>query len=66
MTFTEKANKIFNQAIRDYHLKDHVDTPINNPYERESIEYSLYCRSIRTQASYRSFESGSYRPGRGN
>ena len=25
MTFTEKANKIFNQAIRDYHLKDHVD-----------------------------------------
>ena len=42
MTFTEKANKIFNQAIRDYHLKDHVDTPINNPYERESIEYSLY------------------------
>ena len=42
MTFTEKANKIFNQAIRDYHLKDHVDTPINNPYERDTIEYSLY------------------------
>ena len=38
MTFTEKANEIFRQAIRDYHLKDHVDTPINNPYERESIE----------------------------
>ena len=44
MTFTEKANKIFNQAIRDYHLKDHVDTPINNPYERESIEFSLYLK----------------------
>ena len=42
MTFTEKANQIFQQAIRDYHLKDDVDTPINNPYERESIEYSLY------------------------
>ena len=42
MSFTEKANKIFNQAIRDYHLKDNVDTPISNPYERESIEYSLY------------------------
>jgi hypothetical protein len=44
MTFTEKANKIFNQAIRDYHLKDHVDTPISNPYERDSIEYSLYLK----------------------
>ena len=44
MTFTEKANKIFIQAIRDYHLKDDVDTPINNPYERDSIEYSLYLK----------------------
>ena len=44
MTFTEKANKIFNQAIRDYHQKDHVDTPINNPYELGSIEYSLYLK----------------------
>ena len=43
-SFTEKANKIFQQAIRDYHLKDHVDTPINNPYERDSIEYSLYVK----------------------
>ena len=33
MAFTEQANKIFLQAIRDYHLKDHVDTEINNPYE---------------------------------
>ena len=30
--------------IRDYHLKDHVDTSINNPYERNSIEYSLYLK----------------------
>lgn len=44
MSFTEKANKIFNQAIRDYHLKDDVDTPISNPYERESIEYDLYLK----------------------
>ena len=27
MTFTEKANKIFNQAINDYHVKDNIDTP---------------------------------------
>ena len=44
MLLTEKANQIFVQAIRDYHLKDHVDTPINNPYERDSIEYSLYLK----------------------
>ena len=42
--FTEQANRIFQQAIRDYHLKDHVDTPINNPYQRDSIEYSLYLK----------------------
>ena len=44
MSFTEKANQVFCQAIRDYHLKDHVDTPIDNPYKRESIEYNLYLK----------------------
>lgn len=44
MTFTEQANQIFGQAIRDYHLTDNVDTPIRNPYERESIEYRLYLK----------------------
>ena len=44
MAFTEQANKIFLQAIRDYQLKDHVDTEINNPYERNTIEHSLYLK----------------------
>ncbi|WP_027450848.1 DUF4254 domain-containing protein [Xylanibacter brevis] len=44
MTFTEQANQIFQQAIRDYHLTDNVDTPMRNPYERESIEYNLYLK----------------------
>ena len=44
MTFTEQANRIFRQAISDYHLTDNVDTPIRNPYERSSIEYSLYLK----------------------
>ena len=44
MTFTKKANEIFNQAIRDYHVKDDVDTPINNPYERGSIDFNLYLK----------------------
>lgn len=44
MSFTEQANRIFVQAIRDYHLKDDVNTPINNPYERDSIEFKLYLK----------------------
>ena len=44
MTFTEQANMIFKQVIRDYHLKDHVDTPINNPYTLGTIEHSLYLK----------------------
>jgi hypothetical protein len=44
MSFTEQANNIFNQAIRDYHLTDNVDTLIKNPYSRDSIEYQLYLK----------------------
>ena len=44
MSFTEHCIEIFNQAIRDYHIKDGVDTPINNPYDRESIENRLYLK----------------------
>jgi hypothetical protein len=44
MTFTEQANRIFNQVIDEYHLTDNIDTPIHNPYKRDSIEYSLYLK----------------------
>ena len=44
MTFTENANKIFNQAIVDYHIKDNIDTPINNPFEKGTIENRLYLK----------------------
>ena len=44
MSFTTQCNQIFNQAIRDYHIKNDVDTPINNPYDRESIENRLYLK----------------------
>lgn len=44
MSFTELSNKIFNQAIRDYHLTDNIDAQINNPYELESIEHQLYTK----------------------
>ena len=44
MSNTEDYNKVFNKAILDYHIKDDVDTPINNPYDRESLENRLYLK----------------------
>ena len=44
MSFTKRSNEIFNQVINDYHVTDNVDTPINNPYERDTIENRLYLK----------------------
>ena len=44
MSFTSEANKIFNRAINDYHLTDDVNTPLKNPYQKDSIQYSLYTK----------------------
>lgn len=45
MSFTELCNHIFNQVIRDYHIKDNIDTPISNPYDdRDTIENRLYLK----------------------
>lgn len=40
--FTSSSNKIFNQAINDYHIHDDIDTAISNPYDENSIEGILY------------------------
>lgn len=45
MIFTDLCNQIFNESIRQYHITDHVDTPINNPYPFKSIEYYLYLKN---------------------
>jgi len=42
MNFVETSNRIFAQAVRDYHRTDHVDAPMSNPYPQGSIEYDLY------------------------
>ena len=44
MSFTEDCNQIFNKVIADYHLTDNIDTPISNPYDRDSIENRLYLK----------------------
>ena len=45
MAFTDICNKIFNESITDYHVKDNVDTPIQNTYPLKSIEYYLYLKN---------------------
>ena len=39
------CNKTFNQSITEYHVKDHVDTPINNPFEEGTFEHLLYSKN---------------------
>ncbi len=45
MTFSNVCNEIFEKATTDYHIKDNIDTPINNPYALKTIEYYLYLKN---------------------
>ena len=42
--FSNRANKIFQEVIEKYHVKDSVDQPFNNPYDNNSqlLEHLLY------------------------
>ena len=44
--FTESANKIFNQAIADYHCFDDVDHKFDNPFAAGSLEALLYEKNL--------------------
>ncbi len=43
--FAEFAFPIFEQSIADYHKYDDVHHPIENPYEKGSIEHLLYAKN---------------------
>lgn len=45
MQFVPLFNRIFEQSVLDYHKTDHVDHPVDNPYELKSIEYYLYLKN---------------------
>lgn len=45
MNFSQLCNSVFNKCIADYHVTDHVDAPVKNPYEPNSIEYFLYLKN---------------------
>src|SRR5690554_3198674 len=43
--FAEFAFPIFEKSIEDYHKFDNVDQPIENPFEKGSIEHLLYAKN---------------------
>ena len=43
--FTQNANKIFAQAIDDYHRYDDVDHQPSNPYAEGTIDHLLYMKN---------------------
>lgn len=45
MLSATQCYKIFDQSIQDYHIHDHVDTPIKNPYPAGSFESLLYSKN---------------------
>lgn len=45
MNFSELSTGIFREATEAYHVTDHVDALMQNPYPAESIEYCLYLKN---------------------
>jgi len=43
--FSALCKLIFDLSINDYHLKDDVNAPVNNPYDEQSIEFFLYLKN---------------------
>ena len=45
MSFSSSAWDIFSKSVEDYHINDNVDFPINNPFEKGSLEQLLYAKN---------------------
>lgn len=43
--FSGIAYPIFEQSIKDYHLYDSVEQPVNNPFSKDKIEHLLYAKN---------------------
>lgn len=42
MMISEKASRIFEEVIENYHIFDSIDCPFQNPYPGHTLEYLLY------------------------
>ena len=45
MSFSSSAWDIFSKSVEDYHINDNIDFPINNPFEKGSLEQLLYAKN---------------------
>lgn len=45
MNFSEKCCRVFEQSTKAYHVTDHIDATVHNPYEVKSIEFYLYLKN---------------------
>jgi hypothetical protein len=45
MKFSNICYQIFEESTKAYHVSNHVDASINNPYEEKSIEFYLYLKN---------------------
>lgn len=43
--FTQLCNRVFNQSIADYHVKNDVNAGIINPFDKKDIEHLLYLKN---------------------
>lgn len=42
---SQLCNKIFREAVEDYHIADDPEAPSRNPYQSGSLEYLLYLKN---------------------
>ena len=45
MSFSSSAWDIFSKSVEDYHINDNINFPINNPFEKGSLEQLLYAKN---------------------
>ena len=45
MSFSSSAWDIFSKSVEDYLINDNIDFPINNPFEKGSLEQLLYAKN---------------------
>ena len=45
MSLSSSAWDIFSKSVEDYHINDNIDFPINNPFEKGSLEQLLYAKN---------------------
>jgi hypothetical protein len=45
MNISQLCIRVFHQCVKDYHVHNHVDHPINNPYSSDSFENLLYLKN---------------------